>query len=71
MKRWIARSDLREGTVPAEVSVEFLLRIAPVRHWEGGPRAPHAGPEEVEFEIQAATGGRILSLHRHGPCYDE
>ena len=45
-----------------EVSTEFLLRLAPVRLRE---------TEEVEFELEAAASGQIVSLHFHGPCYRE
>jgi len=46
----------------SEVSTEFLLRLAPVRLRE---------TEEVEFELEAAASGQIVSLHFHGPCYRE
>jgi hypothetical protein len=49
-----------------EVSTEFLLQLAPVRRHH-----PIATSEEVEFEIEASACGHIVSLHRHGACYDD
>ena len=46
----------------SEVSAEFLLRLAPVRLPES---------EEVEFELEAAASGHVVSLHFYGPCYTE
>jgi hypothetical protein len=60
-----------------EVSTEFLLRLAPVKRREArrgdnrwfGRRS--STPEEVEFELEAAASGQVLSLHFHGSCYDQ
>ena len=52
----------RTSQPDAEVSTEFLLRLAPVRHWDA---------EEVEFELEAAASGQVLSLHFYGSCYDQ
>lgn len=56
-----------------EVSTEFLLRLAPVRHRDArrgenrrSRRQTLTTPEEVEFELEASASGQVLSLHFHG-----
>jgi hypothetical protein len=71
MNQWPSQSDVYSKS--AELSADFLLRLAPMRLGEGDPRLiewSHAHEaEEVELEIEVAPCGEIVSLHFHGQCY--
>jgi hypothetical protein len=69
---------IERGRRMDEVSTEFLLRLAPVRHRDDRRgdsrrfgRPTLITPEEIEFELEASASGQVLSLHFHGSCYDQ